>query len=260
METHVTKTTQEDFLSESYSVRILDALSEKRILVSGSYNLSARFCAGVGESASQKEDTLQILIHGASFNKIMWDFPYQRERYSWVKRMNEEGYSTLAVDMIGKLTRQFDISDASRSRSEAKELSLIGYGNSTYPDGLLEAQTQTYVETLHQLIQKLRSGEVDGKKWTKIVFVGFSIGAITANSLANQYAADVDAIVLHGFSWDTSWIYPAFLSGLQVPARQIEPEKWGHIPATYQTQSTREGRKAACFSGSYDPDILEYDW
>ena len=110
------------------------------------------------------------------------------------------------------------------------------------------------------MIQKLRAGEVDGKKWKKIVFIGFSIGAITANSLADQYPSDVDAIVLHGFSWDISWIYPAFLSGLQVPARQIDPVKWGHIPATYQTQSTREGRKAACFSGSYDPNILEYDW
>lgn len=135
-----------------------------------------------------------------------------------------------------------------------------GNGNSTFPDGLLEAQTQTYVENIHEVIQKLRRGEVDGKQWKKIVFVGFSIGGIVANSLAQQYPDDVDAIVLHGISWDASWIYPAFLSGLQAPAQQIDPDKWGHVPATYQTQSTREGRITACFSGAYDPNILEVDW
>lgn len=136
----------------------------------------------------------------------------------------------------------------------------MGNGNSTFPNGLLEAQTQTYVETIHQTIQKLRRGEIDGKKWENVIFVGFSIGAIVANSLAAQYPDDVDAIVLHGISWDISWIYPAFLSGLQAPAQQVDPERWGHIEAFYQTQSNREGRKAACFAGDYDPAILEHDW
>ena len=138
--------------------------------------------------------------------------------------------------------------------------SILGNGNSTFPDGLLEAQTQTYVETIHDLIQQVRNGSIGGQKWDKIVLVGFSIGAITANSLAQQYPGDVEGVILHGVSWDASWIYPAFLSGLQAPAQTVDPERWGSIPATYQTQSTREGRKAACFGGDYEQGILEYDW
>ncbi|KAF4543310.1 Alpha beta hydrolase fold protein [Lasiodiplodia theobromae] len=231
----VERTTRETFQDRAYSADILYALARKEILVSNEYTLSSRLCTPVEKAQEDHTDTIQLLVHGASFNKVMWDLPYQPERYSWVKRMSEEGYPTLAVD-------------------------LIGNGNSTFPDGLLEAQTQTYVENIHEVIQKLRRGEVDGKKWKKIVFVGFSIGGIVANSLAQQYPDDVDAIVLHGISWDASWIYPAFLSGLQAPAQQIDPDKWGHVPATYQTQSTREGRITACFSGAYDPNILEVDW
>ena len=102
VETHVRRTTQEQFSSEEYSVRILYALAEKRILVSGSYNLSVRYCQPGEEMANKDDNALQVLVHGASFSKIMWDFPYQREKYSWVKRMNEEGYPTLAVDLIGE--------------------------------------------------------------------------------------------------------------------------------------------------------------
>ena len=125
---------------------------------------------------------------------------------------------------------------------------------------MLEAQTQAYVETVHHLVQLIRDGAIEGRRWDNIVLVGFSIGAIVGNSLAEQYPADLDGILLHGISWDSSWIYPSFLSGLQAPDAQIDPSRWGHIPVTYQTQSTREGRIAACFGGSYDENVLEYDW
>jgi len=135
-----------------------------------------------------------------------------------------------------------------------------GAGNSSFPDGLLETQTQTFVDAIHQVIQQLRNGDIGGKKWKKVILVGFSIGAITANSLAQQYPGDVDVIVFHGVSWDNSWIYPAFLSGLQAPARQIDPQKWGNLQAFYQTQSTRQGRLAACFAGSYEQALVDFDW
>lgn len=243
----VQKSTDKDFQGQPYNTEILYALADKEILVSNSYELSTRLCIpsrqgsqwiqAASRQGSQwtQADTLQILLHGATFNKNMWDIQYEPENYSWVRRMNREGYATLAVD-------------------------LVGNGNSTFPDGLLESQTQTYVMTLHHLIQKIRNGEVGGRRWDKIVLVGFSIGGITANSLAQQYPDDVDAIVFHGISWDATWIYPAFLSGLQAPAQQVDPEKWGALQPTYQTQSTREGRLVACFAGSYSRDMAEYDW
>ena len=125
VETHVTRTTLEQFSGEEYSVRVLYALAEKQVLVSGSYNLSARYCPSGKESTNKEEDALQLLVHGASFSKIMWDFPYQPERYSWVKRMNKEGYPTLAVDLIGECISGQRKSVRSRLRFEVEELSSL---------------------------------------------------------------------------------------------------------------------------------------
>ncbi|KAI1324232.1 Alpha/Beta hydrolase protein [Xylariaceae sp. FL0255] len=230
----VEKSTEANYYSEPYNAEILYALAGRKILVSNQYEISARLCMPENQDGPHA-DSLQVLIHGASFNKNMWDVQYDPDTYSWVRRMTHEGYPTLAID-------------------------LVGAGNSTFPDGLLEVQTQMFVETAHDVIQQLRKGEVGDRKWDKIALVGFSIGAITANALAEQYPEDVDAILLHGITWDPSWIYPAFLSGLQGPAQQIDPEKWGHLHPTYQTQSTKEGRRVACFAGSYDEEALEYDW
>jgi len=222
-----------------YSAEVLYALAGKKILVSNTYDISARLCVPTTTDGDDVETDkpIQLLVHGATFNKNMWDVPYQPDKYNWIHRMTgQEGYPTLAID-------------------------LPGNGNSTFPDALLESQTQTYVESVHQVIRKMRTtDEVGGRQWDKIVFVGFSIGAIAANSLAAQHPEDSDAIVLHGISWDPSWIYPAFLAGLQAPAQQVDPEKWGHLEPFYQTQSTREGRLAACFAGEYDPGAVELDW
>ncbi|KAJ8124185.1 hypothetical protein ONZ43_g38 [Nemania bipapillata] len=230
----VEKTAAGEFSRDVYNDEILFALAGRKILVSNTYEMSARLCMPEN-SEGPHADTLQVLIHGASFNKKMWDSHYKPETYSWVKRMSHEGYPTLAID-------------------------LIGSGNSTFPDGLFEVQTQMYVETVHHLVQQLRKGEVGGRVWNKIVLVGFSIGGMMGTSLAQQYPDDFDALVLHAISWDISWIYPAFLSGLQAPARDIDPEKWGHISPLYQTQSTREGRRVACFAGSYEEGAVEWDW
>ncbi|KAK4642730.1 hypothetical protein QC761_400190 [Podospora bellae-mahoneyi] len=224
-----------DFETSAYSAEVLYALATRQVLVTNTYNISARYCEPASSVAAS--DTIQLLIHGATFNKNMWDVAYKPESYSWVRRMTQvEGYPTLSID-------------------------LPGNGNSSFPDGLLESQTQVYVETAHSVIRQLKETSVVGnRQWDKVALVGFSIGAIVANSLALQHPDDSDAVVLHGISWDATWIYPAFLAGLQGPAQQIDPEKWGHLEPYYQTQANREGRRAACFAGSYEEGIVEYDW
>lgn len=98
---HVNKSAPGSYSLEAYHVGILFALADRQILVEADYELSARFCepgAGV-----KRKGTLQILAHGATFNKRMWDFPYQPEKYSWTRSMNQDGYSTLALDLVGEL-------------------------------------------------------------------------------------------------------------------------------------------------------------
>jgi pimeloyl-ACP methyl ester carboxylesterase len=226
-------------VGEEYSIDVLWSLQQRKILVTNSYNLSAVYCEPTGPSSTNTSgSTIQLLVHGATYSKIMWDFPYQPETYSWVRHAAARGYATLAVDQVGA-------------------------GNSSFPNGLLEVQTQTYVETLHQVIGRLRNGtiaETGNRAFQKVVPIGFSLGAVTLISLADQYPEDGDAIVLHGVSWNAATLYPAFFAGFQVAAAQVDPAKWGHIPTSYTTQSTPRSREITCFYGDYDKGILPLDF
>ncbi|RPB02886.1 putative valacyclovir hydrolase [Choiromyces venosus 120613-1] len=220
----------------SYDIGLFHALAKKKILVTGTYDITTRLCtpSSKHQVSGRRADTIQFLIHGATYNSIMWDWPLESGTYSWTRKMNEEGWATFTWD-------------------------LIGAGTSTRPDGLVEAQVQSHVETAHQLIQQLRSGRIGSKKWKHIVSAGFSIGSATLNSLVDQYPEDADAIILYGFTHNALWVYPGFLAGLQASANQIDPEKWGDIPSTYQSTSTLESRVVACYAGMYDHEQLVYD-
>lgn len=90
-------------LTDAYDVNVLYALAQKEILTTNSYNLSAKICVPKAEkNLPTPSDTIQLLVHGATFNKVMWDFPYRSETYSWTKKMNEAGYPTIAVDLVGE--------------------------------------------------------------------------------------------------------------------------------------------------------------
>lgn len=103
----VEKTSQALFEDKAYSADVLYALAAKEILVSNSYELSAQLCSPLVQESNDASDTLQLLVHGASFNKNMWDSKYEPERYNWIRRMNTNGYTTLAVDLIGTVSTLF---------------------------------------------------------------------------------------------------------------------------------------------------------
>src|SRR5688572_30431262 len=44
---------------------------------------------------------LHVLISGATYGSLAWDFPYQPERYSYVQALNRTGVATLNVDRLG---------------------------------------------------------------------------------------------------------------------------------------------------------------
>lgn len=97
--TTVQRTAEHSFVNRDYDADVLISLANKEILVSNTYQMSSRLCEPSRDNAHS--DTLQLLIHGASFNKNMWESQYEPETYNWVQRMNREGYYTLAVDLIG---------------------------------------------------------------------------------------------------------------------------------------------------------------
>lgn len=243
-----------NFNMENYTFNILRYLEDRQILISGEYEMAVRFCeppAGIN-----RKDTIQLLVHGATFNKIMWDFPYKPEVYSWTRLMTTNGYSTLAVDLIGRWFLKFWFGCIALIIRRL----ILGSGNSSHPHGLLEVQTEAHVQTIHQVIQQIRSGELLGKSWARIALVGFSIGGITANAVADRFPKDADLLVLLGIGWNLTYVYPAFLSGLQSPANAINAAQWGNLSDFYQTQPTRAARQVANFFGSFEEGSLDMDY
>lgn len=96
--------------------------------------------------------------------------------------------------------------------------------------------------------------------YKKVAYVGFSIGSVAGVSLAAQYPTAVDALILHGYSWNVKNLYPGYLAGLQAPVNTLEKPQWKNISSLYQSQSTPQARQAVVFYGDFDPDILPVDF
>ncbi|MFD2797939.1 alpha/beta hydrolase [Prauserella oleivorans] len=123
--------------------------------------------------AGAQPSTVQVLLHGATYNSTYWDFPVQPERYSYVRAANERGYATFNVDRIG-------------------------YGGSTkVPSATLTALAQA--DVAHQIVTKLRNGHIGPTAFRKVVLVGHSVGSGIAAIAASRYR-DVDGLVLTGMT------------------------------------------------------------
>ena len=74
------------------------------IEVSGSYNISFKYCAPP-RSRGVRDRTIHILAHGGSYTKTYWDWPQQPRNYSYVRQALVHGFHTLTYDRLGVCNR-----------------------------------------------------------------------------------------------------------------------------------------------------------
>ena len=154
-----------------------------------SYTVQGTLCTPGGTATP---GTVQVLVPGATYNDVYWDFPYDPAKYSYVRAMLGAGYATL-------------------------NFNPLGFGTSSHPlSALVSMQTQAYV--VHQVIQAARNGTV-GPRFTRVILVGHSMGtAVTWREAAAYH--DEDGLIstgnshlpsLTGVLLDSAMLYPAFL-------------------------------------------------
>ena len=145
--------------------------------------LYGELCARAGATPS----AVQLLVHGATYNSYYSDWPYRPDRYSYVRQMTSAGYATFNIERLG-------------------------YGRSTHPNSTL-VSLQNGTEALHQVVQKLRAGQIGGHAFTRVIWVGHSLGTLYG-WLEASVANDVDAFVLTGLlhTVKPSWLALAFQS------------------------------------------------
>jgi pimeloyl-ACP methyl ester carboxylesterase len=185
------------------------------------------------DPAAGPSATVQLLLHGATYNSGYWDFPYQPQRYSYVRAANLAGYSTLNIDRVG-------------------------YGQSSQvPSVLLSGLAQANV--VHQIIGELHAGLVAGTRFPRVIMVGHSVGAGIAIIEAATYR-DVQGLILTGAGHPqsltstidafTEYVHPAFLDP-RFAGQGIDP---GYL-------TTVPGARGAFFYSDtdVDPEVVAVD-
>ena len=120
---------------------------------------------------AREPGTVQLLVHGATYNHLYWNFPYGNGYYSYVDAATAAGYATFDIDRIGA-------------------------GNSSHPPSAGLDLTAGAV-ALHDAVTALRSGAVDGHAFRHVIAVGHSIGSVEIWLEAARYH-DVDAVIVTG--------------------------------------------------------------
>jgi pimeloyl-ACP methyl ester carboxylesterase len=113
------------------------------------YTIVGRLC--LRNDALRGNRTVQLMVHGLSYDHNYFNSPYQPTTFSNVYAATSWGYSTFNIDRLGA-------------------------GLSSHPDpALLTVQAQAW--TMEQIVRKLRAGAIGGRVFTTVVGIGHSMGA-----------------------------------------------------------------------------------
>ena len=138
--------------------------------------------------------TVQVLVHGGSYDRTYWDFPYMPQLYSYVRYANAAGYATFNVDSIGS-------------------------GTSSHPDSS-QVTMATAAAALHQVITRLRAGSIGSVAFDNVIYVGHSFGVSIGWTLAGTHGSDVDGFIATGAPHAISATAVGGLAGAAFPASQ----------------------------------------
>jgi pimeloyl-ACP methyl ester carboxylesterase len=191
------------------------------------YTIRGELCATPAEL--RDGSTVQLLLHGATYNHSYWDFgTIDGVRYSYARDLATAGFPTFAFDQIGT-------------------------GQSTRPPSSdIDTAVAAYVE--HQAVQGLRSGSITGVRFGKVIEVGHSLGSLTSWQEAITYQ-DVDGLIITGAVHHTTQ------TGLSALAMDVDPANqdpkfqglsWSVSDPGYLT--TVPGTRGSVFYNTVDAD------
>jgi len=165
--------------------------------------------------------TIQVLVHGGTYDHQYWDFPtINGNSYSYARYMVAQGYSVLALDMLGS-------------------------GESHRPNGDF-LTVDELARSLHQVMQHLRNATAGVKHPAeKLVLVGHSIGA-SASIVAQALYHDADALITTGLGH----VYH------EIPLRDLLP----HLAQFEYFPLPAPVRGFLFYSAPHaDPDVIAHD-
>ena len=192
------------------------------------YELFGRLC----HQGAVNGRTLEILVAGGTYNHTYWDFPYEPNKYSYVRYATSAGYVTLDMDRLG-----------------------YGYSSHVDPVGTT-FERQGWV--LHQVVQEIQDGEL-GARFYKIVLVAHSMGSFTAWNEAGTYH-DVDGVIITGAEHAIGAVGAAEVAAIVNEPAQLDPKFAGkHLPVGYLTTWPGTRCTVVYHQGDVDPHVCAVD-
>ena len=190
------------------------------------YTIRGRLCLPAGAPPR----TVQVLLHGATYSSVYWDFPYQPAKYSYVHAMLAAGYATLNIDRLG-------------------------FGASSHPPSMLVTM-QTGAHAVHQVIQAARNGSL-GPRFDHVILVGHSMGTVLAWLEAATYH-DIDGLIATGNTHRISLRNASDISLNLYPA-SLDPG-FAHAGLDPGYLTTRPGSRTFFYQPSdADPNVIAVD-
>ncbi|KAK3314021.1 Alpha/Beta hydrolase protein [Apodospora peruviana] len=206
--------------------------------VTGHYTIHAVYCKPA-KKVKKHADTLQLLVHGVTYNSTMWEGYGFGDQYNWHAYFNAQGYATLAIDRLG-------------------------HGLSSRPDPLTVVQGAMHVEVIHQLITSVKTNSASNaldKGYSDIVYVGHSFGSQIGSQVLHLHPSDITAAILTGYS--TFVNFTGIRNTFQwQPATLHDPSRFPSLPLGYVTIATEASRTVGFYGskGTYDPAMAHFDF
>lgn len=195
------------------------------------YNVFGVLCS----QGSVENKTIQVTLHGATYSHLYWDWPFQPENYSYMRRATAAGYAVLNLDRIG-------------------------IGQSDHPPAAaVSIESNAFV--VHEIVQALRGGDLVVPSFGRILaervaLVGHSLGSVISIQEAATFG-DVDGVVLTGLSHTVTPALGQILGALY-PAN-LDPLFTGrNIPDGYLT-SLPGARTVFHYPPAVDPLVVAID-
>jgi pimeloyl-ACP methyl ester carboxylesterase len=194
--------------------------------VPGAY-IFARHC---NNAALPTPTTVHFLVHGSTHNNLYADWPEDPQLHSYVQAALGQGHATLAIDRLGS-------------------------GWSTKPPSEM-VTLATLIDVLHQLVQKLRNGEVGS--YSKVIYHGTSLTTAYGWVLGDTHPNDIDGFVHTGLLHFTrfGWIGSVFTEFLY-PAC-VDP-KWNFLDCGYLTTQPNTRRVFFMVEENATESTLRFD-
>ncbi|RKF78946.1 putative ctr copper transporter family protein [Golovinomyces cichoracearum] len=220
----------------------LGTLKPVKVKIQDTYNIAARYCEPEVQNPN-RTNTIQMLVHGITYSKDYWSglgppgAGYDGNTYSWIAYASTQGYPTLSIDRLGN-------------------------GASDRPDGLSVVQMGTHVEITQTLINALKNGEIGGRSFQKVIYVGHWYGSLIGNLHAVKYPNTVDSYVLTGFTQKIRpSLVPTLTTGVFLPAAVAYPQRWNGQASTYFASSDEQGGNKLFFvNETSDPAFRSYNF